>query len=95
MLRQSAINAVMALGQLVVIITAGIDLSIGSIMGLTIVLLALMMRGGTPSFLACVLAATMPACAQMPPPDAKAAGRIVESIIRISTTRGANRTTSL
>ena len=55
-LRQSAINAVMALGQLVVIITAGIDLSIGSIMGLTIVLLALAMRGGTPSFLACVLA---------------------------------------
>jgi ribose transport system permease protein len=55
-LRQSAINAVMALGQLVVIVTAGIDLSIGSIMGLTIVLLALMMRGGTPSFLACVLA---------------------------------------
>ena len=54
-LRQSAINAVLALGQLVVIITAGIDLSIGSIMGLTIVLLALMMRGGTPSLLACVL----------------------------------------
>jgi ribose transport system permease protein len=54
-LRQSAINAVLALGQLVVIITAGIDLSIGSIMGLTIVLLALMMRGGTPSPVACVL----------------------------------------
>src|SRR6185436_3636174 len=54
-LRQSAINAVLALGQLVVIVTAGIDLSIGSIMGLTIVLLALMMRGGTPSLLACVL----------------------------------------
>jgi ribose transport system permease protein len=54
-LRQSAINAVLALGQLIVIITAGIDLSIGSIMGLTIVLLALMMRGGTPSILACAL----------------------------------------
>jgi ribose transport system permease protein len=54
-LRQSAINAVLALGQLVVIITAGIDLSIGSIMGLTIVLLALMMRGGMPSVLACAL----------------------------------------
>jgi ribose transport system permease protein len=39
----------------VVIITAGIDLSIGSIMGLTIVLLALMMRGGAPSLLACAL----------------------------------------
>ena len=54
-LRQSAINAVLALGQLVVIITAGIDLSIGSIMGLTIVLLALMMRGGMPSVPACAL----------------------------------------
>jgi ribose transport system permease protein len=54
-LRQSAINAILALGQLVVIITAGIDLSIGSIMGLTIVLLALMLRGGTPSLLACAL----------------------------------------
>jgi ribose transport system permease protein len=53
-LRQSAINAILALGQLVVIVTAGIDLSIGSIMGLTIVLLALMMRAGTPSLLACV-----------------------------------------
>src|SRR2546428_353879 len=33
-LRQSAINAVLALGQLMVIITAGIDLSIGSLVGL-------------------------------------------------------------
>jgi len=54
-LRQSAINAILALGQLVVIVTAGIDLSIGSIVGLTIVLLAMMMRGGMASALACVL----------------------------------------
>ena len=47
-LRQSAINAVLALGQLMVIITAGIDLSIGSIVGLAIVLLAKMLRGGVP-----------------------------------------------
>ena len=55
-LRQSAINAILALGQLVVIITAGIDLSIGSIVGLTIVLLALMMKAGWPWALACVAA---------------------------------------
>ena len=30
-LRQSSINAILALGQLMVIITAGIDLSIGSV----------------------------------------------------------------
>lgn len=55
-LRQSAINAILALGQLVVIITAGIDLSIGSIVGLTIVLLALMMKAGWPWQMACAAA---------------------------------------
>ena len=54
-LRQSAINAVLALGQLVVIITAGIDLSIGSILGLAIVLLAKMLRAGVSPPLACAL----------------------------------------
>jgi len=47
-LRQSTINAILALGQLVVIITAGIDLSIGSVVGLTIVILTLLMRHGAP-----------------------------------------------
>jgi ribose transport system permease protein len=54
-LRQSAINAVLALGQLMVIITAGIDLSIGSIVGLTIVLLAKMLRADVPPAVACLL----------------------------------------
>jgi len=54
-LRQSAINAVLALGQLMVIITAGIDLSIGSIVGLAIVLLAKMLRAGVSPALACAL----------------------------------------
>ena len=54
-LRQSAINAVLALGQLMVIITAGIDLSIGSIVGLAIVLLAKMLRADVPPALACLL----------------------------------------
>jgi len=54
-LRQSTINAILALGQLIVIVTAGIDLSIGSVMGLTIVILTLLMRHGTPPVLACLL----------------------------------------
>jgi ribose transport system permease protein len=54
-LRQSAINAVLALGQLMVIITAGIDLSIGSIVGLAIVLLAKMLRADVPAAAACLL----------------------------------------
>ena len=52
-LRQSAINAILALGQLVVIVTAGIDLSIGSILGVTNVTLALLLTGGWPPALAC------------------------------------------
>src|SRR6185436_11693646 len=55
-LRQSAINAILALGQLVVIITAGIDLSIGSVVGLTIVILTLLMRHGVPALAAGLLA---------------------------------------
>ena len=47
-LRQSSVNALLALGQLVVIITAGIDLSIGSILGLSSVVLAMQMRAGVP-----------------------------------------------
>jgi len=47
-MRQSSVNALVSLGQLVVIITAGIDLSVGSILGLCCVLVALMMRAGLP-----------------------------------------------
>lgn len=46
--RQSSVNALVALGQLLVIVTAGIDLSVGSIMGLSCVLSALMMKAGAP-----------------------------------------------
>ena len=53
--RQSSVNALLALGQLLVIITAGIDLSVGSILGLSCVLLAMMMKAGVPWFV-CVLA---------------------------------------
>src|SRR5207302_6297980 len=46
--RQSAVNALVSLGQLLVIITAGIDLSVGSVMGLSCVLAALMLKAGVP-----------------------------------------------
>jgi len=50
--RQSAVNALLGFGQLAVIITAGIDLSVGSILGFCCVLVALMLKKGTPSWLA-------------------------------------------
>ena len=50
--RQSAVNALVSLGQLLVIITAGIDLSVGSIMGLSCVLAALMLKAGVPPAIA-------------------------------------------
>ena len=50
--RQSAVNALLALGQLAVIITAGIDLSVGSILGLCCVLVAMLLKAGVPPALA-------------------------------------------
>jgi ribose transport system permease protein len=50
--RQSAVNALLALGQLAVIITAGIDLSVGSILGLCCVLVAMLVKAGVPPVLA-------------------------------------------
>ena len=55
-LRQSSINAILALGQLLVIITAGIDLSIGSVLGVTNVLLAMLLVGGWHPLTACAAA---------------------------------------
>lgn len=48
--RQSAVNALLALGQLLVIITAGIDLSAGSILGFCCVLAALLLKAGVPAW---------------------------------------------
>jgi ribose transport system permease protein len=47
--RQASVNALVSLGQLAVIVTAGIDLSVGSILGLCSVLAALLLKGGVPS----------------------------------------------
>lgn len=55
-LRQSSINAILALGQLMVIITAGIDLSIGSMLGVSNVVLALLLVGGWHPVTACAAA---------------------------------------
>lgn len=46
--RQSSVNACLALGQLMVILTAGIDLSVGSLLALCGVLMALMLKAGVP-----------------------------------------------
>lgn len=46
--RQSAVNALLALGQLMVIITAGIDLSVGSILALCTVIVAKALKAGWP-----------------------------------------------
>ncbi len=54
--RQSAVNSLLALGQLLVIVTAGIDLSVGSILGLATVVYAMAVKAGVPTVVA-VLAA--------------------------------------
>jgi len=47
-LKQNASLALLALGMYVVIVTAGIDLSVGSIMGLSMVALAMASKAGVP-----------------------------------------------
>lgn len=58
--RNFAFYGIMALGMTAVIITAGIDLSVGSILGLSAVTLAMAMQAGAPiwlGFLVCMLTA--------------------------------------
>ncbi len=50
--RQIAVNAILALGQFVVIVTAGIDLSVGATMALAMVVLAQATKAGVPWYLA-------------------------------------------
>ena len=54
--RQSAVNALVSLGQLTVIITGGIDLSVGSVLGLCCVMVALLMHAGVPPLISVVAA---------------------------------------
>ncbi len=48
-LRQSSVNALLALGQLLVILTAGIDLSVGSLLGVCCVAFAWMLKVSVPA----------------------------------------------
>ena len=48
LLRQGAMTAILALGQTFVIITAGIDLSVGAIVGFCTVILAWLLQAGVP-----------------------------------------------
>lgn len=54
-LRQSSVNALLALGQLLVILTAGIDLSVGSLLGLCCVAFAWLLKASVPVSI-CLLA---------------------------------------
>jgi ribose/xylose/arabinose/galactoside ABC-type transport system permease subunit len=54
--RQISVNALLALGQFVVILTAGIDLSVGSVMALSMVSLAILTHIGVPAVPAILLA---------------------------------------
>jgi len=55
-MRQVSVDAIIAYGQLFTIITAGIDLSVGSVAGLTGVAFAMMLAGGMNVLLATLLA---------------------------------------
>src|SRR3569623_625621 len=55
LLRQGSMIAILALGQTFVIITAGIDLSVGAIAGFCTVVIAMLLQAGVPVWLAILL----------------------------------------
>ena len=55
LLRQGSIWAIMAVGQTFVIITGGIDLSVGAVVGFATVIAAMLINAGVPVFLAVLL----------------------------------------
>jgi ribose transport system permease protein len=55
LLRQDSMWSIMAVGQTFVIITAGIDLSVGAVVGLTSTIIAMMLAGGVPIWAAIVI----------------------------------------
>ena len=54
LLRQGSMIAILAIGQTFVIITAGIDLSVGAIVGFSTVIVALLIQSGVPVWLAII-----------------------------------------
>lgn len=61
-LRQVAVNGIIAVGMAVVLITGGIDLSVGSVAGIACVSTALLMNDGVPWFVAIILVLLLSAC---------------------------------
>ncbi|WP_298101546.1 ABC transporter permease [Shinella sp. M31] len=59
LLRQGAMTAILAVGQTFVIITAGIDLSVGAIVGFTSVIVAWLLQAGVPLWAAIILTLLM------------------------------------
>ncbi|KQV35846.1 MULTISPECIES: ABC transporter permease [unclassified Rhizobium] len=59
LLRQGAMTAILAVGQTFVIITAGIDLSVGAIVGFSSVILAWLLHAGVPLWAALILTLLM------------------------------------
>jgi ribose transport system permease protein len=55
LVRQTAINGIVALGMTIVIIAGGIDLSVGSVVGFAGIFVALLMKNGTPVIPAVVI----------------------------------------
>lgn len=55
LLRQGSMIAILAVGQTFVIITAGIDLSVGAIVGFSTVVIALLIQAGVPTPVAIVI----------------------------------------
>lgn len=55
LLRQGSMTAVLAVGQTFVIITGGIDLSVGAVVGFSSVVIAWLMQAGAPMWLAIAL----------------------------------------
>lgn len=55
LLRQGSMTAVLAVGQTFVIITGGIDLSVGAVVGFSSVVIAWLMQAGVPMWLAILL----------------------------------------
>src|SRR6516162_10545611 len=55
LLRQGAMTAILAIGETFVIITAGIDLSVGAVVGFTNVIIAWLLTNGFPIWIAVIL----------------------------------------
>src|ERR1700721_487475 len=55
LLRQGAMTAILAIGETFVIITAGIDLSVGAVVGFTSVIIAMLLTNGFPIWASIVL----------------------------------------